>query len=1216
MMFAGTACADSEGIDGADVTVDGANAFYEITSPGTYTIKEDLINPAGTNPVILINASNVILEGNGKTVDGNGTSIFGIQVANDQKNITIQNVTIINATSAGIYTGDANNYWDFGNFIVMNVTVENIVSADGFAAGICAYSEDGGNVTITNSTIGGDGSQISGLKGIGIYANTTGNVTIEKCNVSGKIESSGAGNNSQGIIAWSLGNGNVTVQDIIINATIQTTSTTNRYNAYGVDAQTKSTNSGHSLIQNVTVNGKLNGTYAYGIATAVLEDGTGTIKDCTIDGTFLSSNAYAVALFDNVNGATANPGIRTLNLNNVTTPTESPLTAAVRLYGGNNAPNLSFHIDGCDFNQSKATNGISLEKSSGSTAPVDVYINNTTVENVINMIGTTKVYNLSVDNVTLLNVTNLFSGTTTPANELPLIPGYNIANCTGWTGTDDGWNLTITGSDKTYKMTDDIKINYFLISASTSNVTVDGANKNITKGSDYDGGADMLINAAGNDVTLKNMNVDISNSMRTNSNIVIQANGKNTTIANSVVKAGSSTDSSSQVIVVNNEGTIIENNTLVTGTSNTDTASTGNVGVRLYKNGQNVTVKDNKITGNATGSRNAGVSADGVTNDVTMTIQNNIFELNSSNGYMVYISPGADSKLINITAINNTVTGAKSILFADNVNNATGVKTVSISGTIQGNFSSAENFLDDSLPKNITLVNLTVYDGYKKTIPNTVSTKGTVVLNNLTFTNETYMIIPEDGNSLKITNSVFGKEGQNSSHAVLGSTGKKFSSISISNCVFEGNFRKGLLIYANTTDPSFVTIENNQFNGQGYDWKDQINKTSSVTIVANENTNTTFSNNTVNNYYKVLSIDHSPGNGNWTMTNNTYTNVVYALDINSAKDFEYNLTYSFFSKDGKIGTIPMVLDSGKSPEETYTGTKVNVYPYYTNAQKTEMKTDAATTKKVTEVVNSTFGDIESLSSNSDETAVKNVVDELTHLPVESIRQEMETPAGLADIQKLEALYENTSNVTVNVTKPNGFGNVTIVGAALSANPDTKVEMTISNEINGLEVPVQVSEKAIVLEINMSVTPLVPVQITMPLPEGMKNAIVIHCCSNGSIEQIPVTVSGNMMSFIVTGFSPFIIEEADPVYPPGSSGGVGSATVVDMANSQPMQPADNETVTPADTQNTTSANTTDNTGTANVDKPAAASSWTAWILVAVVLIIVVAAAVVLYRKNKK
>lgn len=92
----------------------GANTgLFAITSAGYYYLSEDLLltqAPTNTNPIILINASNVVVDLATKTIAGNSNAnvVFaGIQVADGVSNVTIKNGTINGISSA---TSAANGF--------------------------------------------------------------------------------------------------------------------------------------------------------------------------------------------------------------------------------------------------------------------------------------------------------------------------------------------------------------------------------------------------------------------------------------------------------------------------------------------------------------------------------------------------------------------------------------------------------------------------------------------------------------------------------------------------------------------------------------------------------------------------------------------------------------------------------------------------------------------------------------------------------------------------------------------------------------------------------------------------------------------------------------------------------------------------------------------------------------------------------------------------
>lgn len=174
-----------------------ANAgLFAITSAGYYYLTEDLLlsqSPSNTNPIILISASNVVLDLATKTITGNGNAnvIFaGIQVADGVSNVTIKN-GIISAISST--TSAANG---FG--IVINngaaSTVSHVILQDLsiFNCGYFGISIRSCNDVIINNVIctnngpninaGTSGAQ-SGFTG-GVYLETIKTSTIKNSSFS------------------------------------------------------------------------------------------------------------------------------------------------------------------------------------------------------------------------------------------------------------------------------------------------------------------------------------------------------------------------------------------------------------------------------------------------------------------------------------------------------------------------------------------------------------------------------------------------------------------------------------------------------------------------------------------------------------------------------------------------------------------------------------------------------------------------------------------------------------------------------------------------------------------------------------------------------------------------------------------------------------------------------------------------------------------------
>jgi nitrous oxidase accessory protein NosD len=114
-----------------------------ISAPGNYRLTSDILNPTATN-CIEITADDVTLDGQGHTIDGNGSGTYGIYISRASAydtNITIKNCTVRNWTSSNIYIRNSDNN-----------TLEDIRSFTSNHAGIQLRSTKRSNITNVESS--------------------------------------------------------------------------------------------------------------------------------------------------------------------------------------------------------------------------------------------------------------------------------------------------------------------------------------------------------------------------------------------------------------------------------------------------------------------------------------------------------------------------------------------------------------------------------------------------------------------------------------------------------------------------------------------------------------------------------------------------------------------------------------------------------------------------------------------------------------------------------------------------------------------------------------------------------------------------------------------------------------------------------------------------------------------------------------------------------
>lgn len=144
-LFTGIGAASSH-TTGNSIEIDSCTT---ITEPGTYTLTSDILDTPGEsinggNVCIYIEASDVILDGAGHTIDGvpGEEPSAGVLLPPDiqQTNVTIQNLTV---------TG-----WEFGILYgnASNGAIQNVTAADNGGIGIAVESGSSNNI-ITDNTV-------------------------------------------------------------------------------------------------------------------------------------------------------------------------------------------------------------------------------------------------------------------------------------------------------------------------------------------------------------------------------------------------------------------------------------------------------------------------------------------------------------------------------------------------------------------------------------------------------------------------------------------------------------------------------------------------------------------------------------------------------------------------------------------------------------------------------------------------------------------------------------------------------------------------------------------------------------------------------------------------------------------------------------------------------------------------------------------------------
>lgn len=206
------------------------------------------------------------------------------------------------------------------------------------------------------------------------------------------------------------------------------------------------------------------------------------------------------------------------------------------------------------------------------------------------------------------------------------------------------------------------------------------------------------------------------------------------------------------------------------------------------------------------------------------------------------------------------------------------------------------------------------------------------------------------------------------------------------------------------------------------------------------------------------------------------------------------------------------------------------------------------------------------NSAAAESAIKNIQNSDTDKIAEDVGKELtdtSSSASTETIDKLEALdqaVQDKAGITVAVAPdskaPDAINTkkVSIVGAALNAEKtsNTKIELQISAPKTERTLGRTYDNDAAV-QFSMTLTNVVstkklavPVIISLPLPSGISSsrAVVLHYAGTDSASQVlPSKVSGGYISFVVTGFSDFIITQRAEKKTSTSGGGGGGYSKV-------------------------------------------------------------------------
>ncbi len=126
----------------------GGGGLHLITAPGSYYLSTNIVGWSGGVVAVKIQASNVSLDLNGFTLNGNGSSFCGIWLNAAVTNITIRNGSITGWGNSGIYADTGTAQCRFESLVLLSnidcgigggTPIVNCVVADCLAAGNTTY---------------------------------------------------------------------------------------------------------------------------------------------------------------------------------------------------------------------------------------------------------------------------------------------------------------------------------------------------------------------------------------------------------------------------------------------------------------------------------------------------------------------------------------------------------------------------------------------------------------------------------------------------------------------------------------------------------------------------------------------------------------------------------------------------------------------------------------------------------------------------------------------------------------------------------------------------------------------------------------------------------------------------------------------------------------------------------------------------------------------
>lgn len=414
----------SQGImaDKLNYSANAGAGLFTINTSGYYYLADDLIlsqTPSNTNPIILINASNVVLDLGTKTIAGNGnanTVLAGIQIANGISNVTVKNGVINGISSA---TSNANGFGVLVNTSAAS-TVSHIILQDLsiFTCGLGVAVRKCNDLILSDIECTSNGPALNAAGSAFGYMGSLYLETVNGCRIKNSTfsnsgwqfaGSAGAVHILGGILSSCL---DIEITDSHFdNNTNDTSNTASGVYALGLYLL----NTSNCTITNATASNNTRSVAVGNSCIGILIQGASTgnvFTNCKSNNNTGTSSCYGFSVESSSTGSNGNIFVDCMANLNTCTGTGAT-AAAVAVYGFNVSSSQSNQFKNCVANMNNVPSTATLT----ATTAISVYgflLNNADSTQFINCVA---------------NSNNLSSTATVPATITAKVYGFYNLNC-------------------------------------------------------------------------------------------------------------------------------------------------------------------------------------------------------------------------------------------------------------------------------------------------------------------------------------------------------------------------------------------------------------------------------------------------------------------------------------------------------------------------------------------------------------------------------------------------------------------------------------------------------------------------------------------------------------------------------------------------------------------------------------------------------------------